>query len=692
MAAAAYWWPRHPQADLRRIDGQNVLLITIDTLRADALSIYGGPAHTPALDRLATEGVRFDFAHAQSVLTLPSHASILTGQYPFQHGLRDNSGYRLRGDARTAATMFKQAGYATAAFVAAFPLQSAFGLNAGFDLYDDRLGSSASASDFNVSERPATTVVPLAQTWIAARSTPWFSWVHVFEPHAPYRPPPPFDAQYAAQPYYGEVAAADAALAPLLDGIRASARPTLVIVTGDHGEGLGEHGEEAHGIFAYESTLRIPLIIAELGGARSTASSFTSARPGELSTVAARHIDILPTMLDAIGQVTPADMPGRSLLSAAERLPGAPARISYFEAMSGMLNHGWAPLSGVVVGRDKLIDLPILERYDLATDAAERVNLAGKPPERDRELQAILAGLSATRPGQRLTETADAAARLGALGYVSSQAPAKAKYTDADDPKRLIELDQALHRAVNAVTAGRFVEAEDIYRDIIDRRPDMSIAYRHIAYIEWQAGNAAAAIAVLRRGLTKGVADPRAIAQLGEYLTDSGQVDEGIRILEPLGRNPSADTDTLNALGIAFARAHRDAEARAVFERLGVMMPASSAPLENLGVLALQQHDLARASGYFDRAVAINPASSRAQNGRGAIAFERGDRAAAYAAWRRAVEIDPADTDALFSLGVNLARDGRMADARPYLDQFLRVAPASLTAQRREAERLLTLR
>src|SRR5438552_11041977 len=169
LLGAALWWRRPPRADLQTIPRQNVLLITIDTLRADALGSYGGPAATPALDRLAAEGVRFDFAHAHAVLTLTSHASILTGQLPFQHGLRDNSGYRLPPDARTAATLLKSAGYATAAFVAAFPLHSRFGLTNGFDVYDDRFGETRAPTEFVMPERPASVVVPLARAWIAAR-------------------------------------------------------------------------------------------------------------------------------------------------------------------------------------------------------------------------------------------------------------------------------------------------------------------------------------------------------------------------------------------------------------------------------------------------------------------------------------------------------------------------------------------
>jgi arylsulfatase A-like enzyme/Flp pilus assembly protein TadD len=700
IGAVVYFWPGTSQADLRRVDGQNVLLITIDTLRADALGSYGGPASTPALDTLASEGVRFDFAHAHAVLTLPSHASILTGEYPLKHGVRENSGYRLPPEARTIATVLKQAGYATAAFVAAFPLHSRFGLNVGFDVYDDRFGDGFGPVDLAMPERPASEVVPLARSWIAARSAaaagseaatrPWFAWVHVFDPHAPYRPPPPFDAQYAAKPYHGEVAATDAALAPLLDDVRHSARPTLVVATSDHGEGLGDHGEEAHGIFAYESTLRVPLIIATLGGAASAARS---GLPGEVSPVAARHVDILPTILDAVGQSVSADLPGRTLLPRRERRAGAAPRTAYFEAMSGMLNHGWAPLAGVIVDRDKLIDLPIPERYDLAADAAERANLFGRVPERDRALTAALNAFGPALPGRRAAEDPDTAARLRALGYVSGAAPAKANYTEDDDPKRLIEIDSAIHRALAAFGDGRLDEAEQIYRQVIARRPDMEMAYRHLAFIHYQRGDVAGAIDVLRLARESGVADPRLLALLGEYLSDAGQLAEAVGILEPLAQHPAVSTDVLNALGVAYARAGRAEDARRMFERLAEAMPGSSGPLENLGVLALGQRDVLGARRYFDRALAISPQSSRGLAGLGAAAYESGDRDTAYKAWARAVRLDPGNFDALFSLGINLARDGRMNDARPYLEQFLKSAPPVRYAdQLRGVGRLLQAR
>jgi arylsulfatase A-like enzyme/Flp pilus assembly protein TadD len=664
-------------ADLRPSPGQNVLLITVDTLRADAMSSYGGPAITPALDRLAADGVRFTFAHAHAVITLPSHASIFTGQYPYQHGVRENSGFRVAPGAQTIATLLKGAGYATGAFVGAFPVHSRFGLNQGFDTYDDRFGETRAPTEFVMPERPATAVVPLARQWIAQhRGGPWFVWVHVFDPHAPYRPPPPFDTQYAGRPYYGEVAATDAALAPLLDDVRTSARPTLVVLTADHGEGLGDHGEDSHGVFAYESTLRVPLIVAQESPARGA-----RAAPQEVSSVPVRHVDILPTILEAVGLTPPPDLPGRSLLPAAERRSGAAPRTSYFEAMASMLNRGWAPLTGAIADRHKYIDLPMAELYDLARDPGEQNNLAGKLPDRERVLQAALRGFNATLPGARRAEDADALARLRALGYVAGNAPVKARYTDADDPKRLVDITQAIHRGVELYSDRRFDEAIQVYRQILSRRPDMSIANQHLAFVEWQRGNVDAAIAVLRQAVRAGMTNPPVVTQLGNYLTETGRSAEAARLLEPLASDPAADPDTLNTLGIAYARSARAADATRVFERVLAINPDSGIPLTNLGVLALERGDMPAARARLDHAVRVDPTSSQAWGALGVVSLRAGDRPAAIDAWKRAFQLDPTNFDALYNIGTTLARDGQREAARPYLEQFVRAAPPAFYAR-----------
>jgi arylsulfatase A-like enzyme/Flp pilus assembly protein TadD len=687
---AALLYARRPgggTADLRAVPGQNVLLITIDTLRADAMSSYGGPASTPALDQLAAGGVRFTFAHAQAVLTLPSHTSILTGLYPYEHGVRENSGFRLASGARTLATLLKAAGYETGAFVAAFPLHSRFGLNQGFDVYDDSFGETRAPTEFVMPERPAAAVVPLARNWIANQhDRKWFAWVHVFDPHAPYRPPPPFDREYQDRPYYGEVAATDAALAPLIDDVRRSGKPTMVVVTGDHGEALGEHGEETHGLFAYEATLRIPLIVAELGGS-------SQAEPREVSTAPVRHVDILPTVLDAVGQTAPPGLPGRSLLAAAERRTDAPARPSYFEAMSAMLNRGWAPLTGILAGRDKYIDLPVPELYKLASDPGEQQNLAGHAPDLERTLVAGLRAFGAALPGARRAEDAETTRRLRSLGYVSGDAPIKAHYTEADDPKRLVDLDRLIHEGVEFYSTGRFDEAERAYRDVLARRPDMAIAYRHLSFVQWERGKPAEAIALLQHALEEGVKHTGVSTQLGTYLAETGHTAEAIALLEPLSHGDAVDADALNSLGIAYARAGRTNDARRVFERVLAIDAESGIPLENLGLLAAERGDLASAKKYFERASRSDPTSSQARAGLGLVAMKSGDHRAAVEYWTEAVRLDRTNYDALYNLGTTLAGDGQIDAARPYLERFVRTAPPGFYAKDiQEISRLLQSR
>ena len=665
------WWMRgvpRGAVDLPQNPDQNVLLVTIDTLRGDALGCDGGPARTPNIDAVAASGIRFSFAHAQAVVTLPSHASILTGTFPFEHGFRENSGYRLKPGMPTLATALKARGFATGAFVAAFPLDARFGLTPGFDVYDGRF-DDPSGGGFIITERPAATVVGHASEWIRAQSQRWFAWVHVYEPHAPYRPPPPFDREYAAQPYYGEVAAADRALGPLFDLARASSRPTLVVVTGDHGEALGDHGESTHGLFAYESTLHVPLIVADFKG--SDPSGTVDAHP-------VAHVDILPTVLDAVGAPAPPNLPGRSLRTSAAR-GGLDARGSYFEAMSPMLDYGFAPLAGVLAGREKYIDLPSTELYDLVRDPRETTNLATRSPERVRTLEARLGDFHAIAPGAQRAEDPDVARRLQSLGYVSGGAARKTHYTDNDDPKRLVDIDRRMHDAVALDEDGRTPDAMTLYRGILAERPEMMAAARHLAFDYWRTGDAPSAIDVLRAALKAGPT-PGAEIQLGTYLIEAGRAPEALALLEhAVAADPTLDA--LNALGIATARSGRPAAALAVFNRSLQIDPDNPLTHENIGTIYLDEGRLADARAEFERALRSNPASAQGHAGLAVVAIKSGDRAGAIASWKRAVELDPANWDALYDVGMQLAKDGRLGEARPYLEQFVRTAPPSLYAK-----------
>jgi choline-sulfatase len=658
------WRDQRPAIPFLRASAeQNVLLVTIDTLRADALGSYGGRAATPNLDRLAESGLRFTFAHAHAVMTLPSHSSILTGRYPFEHGVRDNAGYRLDDKTETLAELARRGGLATGAFVGAFPLDRQFGLTQGFDVYRDVGGRMVAQGDFAFTERRAEDVVSDARAWIDTQQGKWFAWVHVFDPHAAYAPPPPFDAEYRSDPYAGEVAYVDHALGALLDTARRSPRPTLVIVTADHGEGLGEHGEATHGTFAYESTLRVPLIVAQIGPGAASG-------PGRTVDAAVQHIDIVPTVVDALELRGADGLPGRTLL-ADDREP----RLTYFEAMTPMLKRGWAPLSGVINGRNKYVDLPIRELYDLAADPREEHNLAISDAARAGALIADHRSLGAVLPGEQRAENAAVRAKLETLGYVSGSAARKARYTEEDDPKKLIDVDRLMMDGIDLFRQGRMAEAMDAYRAVLTRRPGMGLAYRRLAFLQWHVGSRAEAIATLKDARGKIGADIDLDVRLGTYLAEAGSPAEAIPLLERVTAADATNTEALNALGIAHGRAGDGATALAVFARVLSVDPRDAFALENMGIVHLQRNDLAAARQAFTRAIENDPQSSRAHAGLGVVARQSGQIDAAIASWRKAVEIDATNFDALHNLCIVLLAADRAGEARPYVEQFVRTAP-----------------
>ena len=502
----------------------DVLLITIDTLRADAVGFAGNRrVSTPTLDRLAGQGLVFTDAHAHNVVTLASHANILTGLYPYQHGVRDNSGFRLAADVPTLATVLHERGYATGAFVGAFPLDSRFGLNRGFDVYDDRYRKEGAGLDFDISERPASEVIAAAQKWYAASSgKPRFLWVHLYDCHAPYRPPAPFAEQYRDDPYLGEVAGVDAALQPLLAPfLEATAPPTLVVLTGDHGESLGEHGEDTHSLFAYEATLAVPLVLWYPG-------VVAPGRDGRL----ARHVDVAPTIAGVTGFPKLARWPGASLLAAPPKDPGA---ASYFEAFSATYNYAGAPLRGMIADRRKYIDLPLPELYDLKDDPSEKQNLFATVTDEVRRLRQMIPAESALQAGAAQSKPdSEEVARLRSLGYLSGGATVKAVYSVDDDPKRLVELNRDAYRCVVLYQSGDLRGAIALSRRVVEQRPAMPLAYANLAFLLRRAGDTADALKVYRAAVARGIADDELLKHYGLALCEAGRPVEAVEVLRPL--------------------------------------------------------------------------------------------------------------------------------------------------------------
>jgi tetratricopeptide (TPR) repeat protein len=508
----------------------------------------------------------------------------------------------------------------------------------------------------------------------SAERQPWFLWVHLYEPHFPYAPPEPFAARYKTAPYLGEVSAADAALGPLLrEVLDGGGSSTLVVLTGDHGESLGEHGEMTHGLFAYEATLHVPLVLYQP----------RIFQPGVV-VEPVRHVDILPTILDAVGAQAPAGIDGKSLLAVASGAPLEPA-VTYFESLSASINRGWAPLYGVGNGSLKYIDLPIPELYDLSTDAGEQRNLASERPADVRRLQTLLGGLRTTdKPASPRPENAATREQLHSLGYVTGTAAPKQKFTEDDDPKRLIALDRALEEVVSRYQHGDLAGAIAVGEQIARERSDMPISLVHLAFLYNEAGDHQKAVASIRRALALNPAAEDVAALVGAYLTEAGQAREAVDRLKPYAEEAQPDVDVLIAYGVALASTGRNADALAAFDRARGVDPQNGLPLANTGTVYLMAGETNRAVNAFSEALKIDPRLARAHNGLGVIAAQRHDYTTALDHWQRAVESDPGDFETLFNIGDLLVRLGRYNEAKPYWERYLQTAPPSRERNDRE--------
>jgi len=641
-------------ASCRRHAAPDVILITIDTLRADALGFAGNArVRTPYLDSLAARGVVFTNAHAHNVVTLPSHANILTGLYPYQHGIRDNAGFTLDASHRTLGALMKGAGYSTAAFVSAFPLDSRFGLNAGFDLYDDKYREASNPLDFVVQERPAEETLRAARAWIDSASGKKFVWIHLYDPHAPYDPPSPFREQYRDAPYLGEIAYVDEQLSRFLPPILAKNPNTVVVITGDHGEALGDHGELTHGLFAYESTLKVPLLIVD-----PEATPRRESRP-------ARHIDIVPTLLRraAAGFSPPSPLPGRDLLAAASPVD------SYFEALSASLNRGWAPLVGVIHDGRKYIDLPLPELYVLPD---ETHNLADSDRRNLFALRKLLADAAPNAQSAERKVDESQKAQLMSLGYISGSAGAKT-YGVADDPKNLVGVDNELHEVVARYQTGQLPKAIELLRAILKKNPRIKVAEEMLAFMLQQSENPQAAIEMLRRAVQSGAANEAMKVRLGLLLSSTGQGKEALQILQPFAA--TRDPDILNAYGIALADSGDLRGAAQTFDRVLSIDRTNATAYQNLGVVALRAGDANAARINLGKALALNDRMPAALNLMGVIEAKSGRPEQAIAWWRRAVTADPRLYDSLYNMAIVASRAGRNDVARDALRQFIDTAP-----------------
>jgi arylsulfatase A-like enzyme/Flp pilus assembly protein TadD len=500
----------------------NVLLITLDTTRADRLGCYGySKAKTPNLDYLAANGVLFSHAYSPVPLTCPSHCSILTGTYPLFHQVRNNGTYYLSSELKTLAESLKEKGLQTAAFVSSFTVDSRFGLDQGFDIYDDQLSPGQTFKALT-SERKADKVFASFSQWLdVSRTTPFFAWVHFFDPHLPYEPPSPYLEQFPDDPYDGEVAYMDFYVGKILDKLKEKGilAGTLIIAAGDHGEAFGEKQEKGHGVFIYESTMRIPLIFyAE-----------NNLPKGKTVEARVRLIDIMPSVLDMLDVERPADVQGFSLLPFIEGKKKGDLS-SYIESYYPRENFGWAELVGLLEGEWKYIKAPQEELYNLHQDPQEQVNLIREQSMvamkmRDK-LEEIIQDSISPLTAEKRNLTAEERERLRSLGYVGSSDSSSQR--DLPDPKDRIEELLLIQQAEALEMEEKIEEAAAIYERIIALRPDVPNSYINLALMKARMMKLDETIQILERGVERIPDSETLLSRLGHTFMAVGKLKKAL--------------------------------------------------------------------------------------------------------------------------------------------------------------------
>lgn len=627
----------------------NVVVITLDTTRADHLGAYGSTnVETPHLDRLAREGVVFEQAMTTAPLTLPAHSSIFTGRFPPEHGVRDNGGFFLAPEQATLAESLKERGYRTGAFVAAFVLDSKWGLDQGFDTYFDEFDTMSIRGGHSVGsiQRPANEVVDKALPWLAGvKGERFFAWLHLYDPHTPYHPPEPFKSKYKDHPYRGEVAFTDAQVGRVLrflDDNRLMDR-TIVAVLGDHGESLGEHGENAHGFFIYEAATRVPFIIR-------TPSEPTR---GRRVVDPIRVIDLMPTLLEPLGITTPARVSGTSLWPLMTGTARELGLDGYAEAMYPLHHYGWSDLRALRAGRFKVIDAPRPELYDLERDPGETTNLfderraLGDRMIRSlREQEAAFERVQTAQPAEDVDP--EVRARLAALGYVGSfVASASDDRGDRADPKDKIRLVNLMADA-NETPPGpaAFETRVRILRDVIRQDPQVIAAWFSLGNAHFRERKYEDAIQYFKR------------------------------VLE---LKPDYDLAVIN-MANAYRQLGDETAALAGFEHYLTIDPRNAYVRYQMGEILLDRGDVRGAEANFRRALEIDEKVAPAKNALGALALRRGDVNQAEQLIREAIAVREDVRLARFNLAlIAEARGDLRAAEREYLEE-LKLHPDSYRA------------
>jgi choline-sulfatase len=684
----------------------NLVLVTLDTVRADHLGCYGdAAAETPHLDALARDGVRFAHASSPVPLTLPSHTTILTGLLPPHHGLRQNGAAALGAGTPTLATVLSGAGYRTGAFVGAFVLDHRFGLGRDFEIYDDEIERPTNASWLLEAQRPGDQVVERALIWLTGTDPrPFFLWVHLYDAHAPYNPPPPFRERHAGRPYDGAIAFDDAQVGRLLETLagRGLDKNTVVAVTADHGESLGEHGELTHGLLLYEPALAVPLLVRAPGLA-----------PRRLDTPVSL-VDLAPTLAGLLGRRLPGPrngaLDGRNLAGVLRTGREPPPADLYAETRYPE-TFGWSPLYALRRRELKYIAAPRAELYDLDGDPHEARNLVegvegvagaagaagGRQAEQAAAQQGTQAGPAAARQGTEAgaQQTGDErtrgfAARLAAIaagapashpplpskahaGAAGTAAAEAAPPPDAETRRRLASLGYAAGPAPANAAGGA---ARRGGRPPLDPKEGVALFQRfQRAHAELQAGQTAAALADLKPLVAADPGNPVFRTRLAQTLRESGQTERAIALYRQVAALTPGDPEAWYNLAAALGEGGHPAAAREAIVKAIQLDPGRSEAHNTLGIVHLAEGKPELARGEFMRATAADPRNAPAWNNLGNVLRRLGRPDEAEQVYRRAVAVAPHYAEPLNGLGTLEVDRNRPAAALPYFARALALAP-----------------
>lgn len=599
------------------------MVITIDTLRPDHLHCYGyDRIETPNLDRIAQSGVLFENGVTQTPLTPPSHASIFTGLNPPTHKVRDTGGFILSPSTPTLASILQKSGWDTGAFVSSAVLKKRFGFSQGFAVYDDQMPRPGKGQEFlEDTERRAGDTIDRAVHWLDGRGgKPFFLWVHLYDPHTPYHPPAPYDEQYKDRPYDGEIAYTDRELGRLLDTLKriSPADKTILAVLSDHGESLGEHGEYSHGVFLYDSTLRIAFLLSSPG-----------IPAGIRVKPQVRTIDFLPTVMQLLGGASPAGLDGTSLVPLFTG-KGSDTPASYAETLYPKIAMGWAELRAIRTNQWKYIRAPKPELYDLHRDPQETNNVLAEHSAEVGKLEALLAAASRSK-GTEKVQTAPidehTLAQLRSLGYTSGFSP-RSYGLDGQgvDPKDRVAVLKLMDASEDPRSGASETHRIELLDQAVRLDPANPLLYYSLGAKLEKSGRYDEAMKLYRAAVAKGIESARLHSRLADLLVRAGKKAEAIPEYEKAARINPGDVASQANLATALMEQGRMADAERVFKAILAIEPSNAAAENGLGVLAIQRQDPASARGYFEKAIEFDPDLVEAQLNLGLLYKMAGDR------------------------------------------------------------------